>query len=171
VRPDQIHQKCEYGKKILGDHKNLVNVLQLVYPSHKWKKTIFKRSSSQLALFDLVKQLFPVFQHEIQNNFWHPQITTDNGQKLQLDIFIPSLQLAIEYNGNQHYSEVAIYKGTKGIQTRDVHKIGACKQAGITLVIVPYQCTVDIAALKSVIQQSRPDIHEKYLSNYEENKK
>ena len=50
---------------------------------------------------------------------------------MELDIWLPELNLAFEYQGEQHYSDDVISR-------RDREKRSACKEAGIRLIEVPY---------------------------------
>lgn len=65
------------------------------------------------------------------------------GENLELDMYNPDLQLAIEYNGAQHYHfNSFMHKNSRdkfqNQQYRDILKKDMCDKAGITLVIVPY---------------------------------
>ncbi len=85
---------------------------------------------------------------EISNIFSDVEIERNNrravGYRLELDIYIPSLNLAFEYNGKQHYNE-EVYKiisRTKGNFEnqlyRDRLKKRICKIKGIKLIIIRY---------------------------------
>lgn len=53
-----------------------------------------------------------------------------------LDIYIPSKNVAIEYQGEQHYKPVHIYGGKKGFRQQqrfDKKKINLCKKHGVNL--------------------------------------
>jgi hypothetical protein len=59
---------------------------------------------------------------------------------MQLDIFIPSLSLAFEYQGIQHYKDVHTFGITASeYAIRDEQKRQQCKDLGITLIEVSYQ--------------------------------
>lgn len=70
-----------------------------------------------------------------------------------LDIFIPELKVAIEYQGLQHYQPVEYFGGVEAFektQTRDARKARLCKRHGIHLIHV--QQGYD---LQSVLQEIR----------------
>ena len=76
----------------------------------------------------------------IQSNA-HPSFLKrkETGKTLELDIFIPKLKLAIEYNGKQHYFDV--YNNPKDflkVKQRDKIKKDRCKKNGIKLIIIKY---------------------------------
>lgn len=55
---------------------------------------------------------------------------------MELDIFIPSLNLAFEYQGEQHFHETNHATSLEQIQMHDKEKRNACEQAKITLIEV-----------------------------------
>lgn len=59
--------------------------------------------------------------------------------RFKFDFFIPSLNLAIEYNGEQHYKEKAGYfDSLNKTQKRDKIKSDYCKRNNIILLSIPY---------------------------------
>jgi hypothetical protein len=88
----------------------------------------------ETLLFQSVRRLLPdceVIRH------YRP--TCLNG--LELDVYVPALNLAFEYQGQQHFHPVKAWGGLKslGIQkSRDGTKIELCKKSGIRLVHVNY---------------------------------
>ncbi len=62
--------------------------------------------------------------------------------RLRFDFFVPFKNIAIEYNGAQHYKFVKIYHvnnaGFKKHQERDKKKALYCEQNGIKLLVIPY---------------------------------
>jgi len=77
---------------------------------------------------------------------------------MQLDIFIPSLTLAFEYQGEQHYVS-SNYFGPAEIRfQRDTEKEGACANANITLIKIPYWWDRTKSYLISTISNARNDL-------------
>ncbi len=61
---------------------------------------------------------------------------------LELDIFVPALRLAIEYQGQQHFHPEKAWGGEKALrelQERDQRKAKICAQKGIHLVAIDYR--------------------------------
>lgn len=59
-----------------------------------------------------------------------------------IDIYIPSKNIAIEYQGEQHYIPVNIYGGKRGLRKQkamDKEKIKLCKKNGIRLIYFTYE--------------------------------
>ncbi len=68
-----------------------------------------------------------------------------HGQRL--DIFVPSLKLAIEYQGEQHYFPLEHIGGEQGLKDRqemDERKRLACKKLGITLIEWKYDDPISV---------------------------
>lgn len=60
----------------------------------------------------------------------------------RLDIYIPELKLAIEYQGQQHFKAVGLFGGKEGLaktKRRDKDKFIKCKNNGINLVYFTYK--------------------------------
>ena len=57
---------------------------------------------------------------------------------MQLDVFIPSKNVAFEYQGKQHYEEVGVFSPTRSYQRRDEEKRNLCAANNIKLIEVPY---------------------------------
>jgi hypothetical protein len=60
---------------------------------------------------------------------------------MQFDIWIPSMNLAVEYQGSQHYKEMNMEVDDGDIANRfnrDMEKRLACETIGIKLVSVPF---------------------------------
>lgn len=92
-----------------------------------------KMSRGQSSLMYVIKKLIP--GSEIVNEF-------HIGEKLRLDIYLPSYKLAIEYHGRQHYVHIPAFHETYDdfirAQERDERKSQLCAENGITLVSFRY---------------------------------
>ena len=96
---------------------------------------IGERWISETMLFNYIDILFP--QYTVQREASPAWL----GQQ-RLDIFIPELNLAIEYQGQQHYHPVDLFGGEEGlIKTKERDKIKAkkCKAEGIELIYFTYE--------------------------------
>lgn len=85
---------------------------------------------SETQLFNLVRMLFT--DYEILR-----EARTDWLGNQRLDIFIPNLSLAIEYQGEQHFKPVERFGGQAAFQEgqqRDKRKRQLCKENGVDLV-------------------------------------
>lgn len=60
---------------------------------------------------------------------------------LELDIFIPALNLAFEYQGQQHFHPIDLWGGVQelqDLQARDERKARLCESLGINLITIDY---------------------------------
>lgn len=60
---------------------------------------------SQNLVYHIIQELFPTFKVE-QDFFNFPWLKTNKKKKQHIDIYIPELKLAIEYDGKQHFKPV-----------------------------------------------------------------
>ncbi len=78
-----------------------------------------------------------------------------SGHNLELDCYNDELQMAVEYNGEQHYKFIPYFHSSKdafqNLKYRDEMKQRLCKENGINLITVPY--TVKIQNIESYLKQ------------------
>ncbi len=75
----------------------------------------------------------------------------------QLDIYIPNLKLAIEYQGRQHYAPVPFFGGEEGFlrtQERDRRKASLCSENGITLIYFRYDEEINRKMIESRLKKA-----------------
>jgi hypothetical protein len=81
------------------------------------------------------------FRSSVRDLKWLMNVT---GHPLEIDIYSDSLKLGIEYNGEQHYKFTPVFHETYDkfkLQThRDAIKQMLCKENGVYLITVPYNC-------------------------------
>lgn len=100
---------------------------------------------------------------EILENYQHHALQWEGTRrKLELDLYIPSLNLAFEYNGQQHYKDIGYFQPTHQYQTRDDLKQQACKLAGISLISVPYWWNRKKESLVATILKHNPQLAEHF---------
>jgi len=140
---------------------DLLNALRERYPNERWQEETFLgrgyRKASQRWLASTLRQLLP--DEEILENSSHSSLRDQGtGEALQLDVFLPQLKLAFEYQGTQHYEQLPVYGQTSTTMTRDAAKDALCDAHGITLIQVPYWWNKKRGALLASILGRRPDI-------------
>jgi len=107
------------------------------------------KKKTQKVLFDFVCTLFPSYEasfdykhHELRFSPTDKQLASGRqSAPMELDIWLPELSLAIEYQGEQHYHSIPHWGGEealRGVIRRDKEKVAACEKNGIELVSVPY---------------------------------
>jgi hypothetical protein len=72
----------------------------------------------------------------------------------RLDIYVPSMFLAIEYQGEQHYVAFAHFGGEEGFRHRqelDRRKREACESAGVRLLEWPFDSPISVHAVRALL--------------------
>src|SRR5690349_7901399 len=77
---------------------------------------------------------------------------------MELDIFIPSAALALEYQGGQHFASNSLHGSPDDNKKRDAQKRRACKEAGITLIEIPFWWDREQDSIAATIHSIRPDL-------------
>ncbi len=67
------------------------------------------------ALHKAVEKLYP--GNEIHFNYHHKDIP-----KLELDVFLPELSLALEYQGEPHFFQIPVYGSSAKLKQNDILK-------------------------------------------------
>lgn len=110
-----------------------------------------KRSKFQHSVFLILKKYFKdiIQEYKIQNKF--------------VDFYIPSLNIAIECDGNQHYDENNYFNKlskSKGYITSiesDIIKEKYCKENNIKMIRIPYHKNITIKYIKQYIDLRKPN--------------
>ncbi len=106
---------------------------------------IGKGWASEVALFALVAEMHPDAVHQWRPSFLGAQ---------SVDIYIPRLNLAIEYQGKQHYEPVGIFGGEEGFlatRARDERKRFLLKDRGVELLEWRYDRPINLAELSMAL--------------------
>jgi hypothetical protein len=89
-----------------------------------------------MALYRLIKKRYADARHEYSPTWLGNQ---------RFDIYVPSLRIAIEYNGLQHYQPIELFGGDEGfreMKKRDERKKRVAHENGVTVYIWPYTRTI-----------------------------
>ena len=78
--------------------------------------------------------------------------------QMQLDVFVPSLSLAFEYQGEHHFAQLHFFAPQERVGSRDQAKREACKHYGITLIEIPFWWNKKVESLVQIIQQANPKL-------------
>jgi hypothetical protein len=76
---------------------------------------------------------------------------------LILKIFLPHLSLALEYQGEQHYT-TTYFGSLPSYQRRDQLKRKFAAQLGLTLIPIPFWWDKSSSSLTSTLHYYRPDL-------------
>jgi len=114
-----------------------------------------KMSRGQTALTSIMKKLLP--GEKIINEF-------HIGNKMKLDVYCPSYQIAAEYHGRQHFFYTqrffdSKYEFEEAVE-RDKTKLDWCKENGVALVVFRYNDKLtEEAVFERMIQAIRTSPH------------
>jgi len=73
---------------------------------------------------------------------------------MELDVFVPSLRVAFEYQGSQHYDYHYSYGSAKRQEQRDLEKRLACRKDGIRLIEIPYWSDTTPDGIRTMLAQN-----------------
>lgn len=107
---------------------------------------------NETQLYKLIRALFP--DYEVMR-----EASPDWLGKQRLDIFVPEIDLAIEYQGEQHYKPVSIFGGEEGLKKskeRDVQKLNLCKSNKIDLVYFKYDENITESLVEKKLRKYFP---------------
>lgn len=102
---------------------------------------------SEQQLYTLAKELYPDAAYQYHADWLGLQ---------SLDVYIPSINAAIEYQGIQHYQPVDLFGGEKGFEQRkklDAKKRHLCRKAGVQLVYWKFDVPISGDLLKKKLSQ------------------
>jgi len=147
------------GSRLLHCYGGNLSLLMHYFPDHQWNRIPLKRtfSKTQLYLFKMIQVMFPneeiLLDYKYSQNFHR---SFSNG--MELDLFIPSLSLAFEYQGHQHYHCNSTSSPLEYRKRIDQLKAEICDRASITLLEIPCWWNGRFDSLWTIIAVSRPDM-------------
>ena len=134
------------------DEIELFRSLKLIFPTEKWNKKKFLSRSKKLTqrlLFTFLQSIYPSF--EVIENYRNPLIKRN--LSLELDIFIPTLNMALEYQGEQHYDDMpGAFCFLDLYRSRDLVKINFAEENNLLLIVVPFWWDQSLLSLSSTIR-------------------
>jgi len=147
----------------------VAKILSLRYPNISWEEKAFfsggYRQASQKWLAATLNTLFP--NERVHFNYRHPDVKLDDGGKeSHLDIYLPDLNLAFEYQGAQHYEQLDVYGDVKQRMSRDSDKADRCAALGISLVAIPHWWDKQRPQLLAALLALRPDLFQVHLKAF-----
>lgn len=85
---------------------------------------------------------------------------------MQLDIFLPGLSLAFEYQGEQHYHDIEVFGPSKQYSDKDLEKRAEFTRNGIAIIEIPYWWDTKEDSLIATILGAKPELRDLiYMQN------
>jgi hypothetical protein len=112
-------------------------------------RKVGERNISESILANIIQMIF-VEQRIVRNI--RPEIL----EGLEIDIFLPDINLGFEYQGQQHFHPIKAWGGNKalqGIQDRDKRKRELCKLNNIILIDIDYTEPLEFNYIKMKIDK------------------
>ncbi|MDL2219550.1 hypothetical protein LJC04_04360, partial [Ruminococcaceae bacterium OttesenSCG-928-O06] len=139
----------ERGRAVVNDFRKLHQLkANEIYKGALSAGDVPVKWKSEYSLYRAIKQVIPnaVFQH--MPDWLKPQ---------SIDIYIPDQEIAIEYQGQQHFQPVEYFGGeeayTKTVE-RDSLKAEKCKDMGVTLLYWKYDTPVTQENVESFLNSN-----------------
>jgi hypothetical protein len=147
------------GYSIMQKEGSLGGFIKSIHPQFQWNENLFKQNTkkSQKLIYRMLGRLLPPFTL-IYFDYIHPNIEIWDQHLMELDLYVPSLNLALEYDGEQHFESNEFFGSSNKQQIRDNVKSSICKKHNITLLRIPYWWNMEMDELRRTIKHHRPDI-------------
>ena len=141
AKKKNYYEKNDKYKEALRSYE--ANILETLLNENvyipKWK--------SESDLYVLIKKYYndAVFQYRVS---WLGQQS--------IDVYIPSLKIGFEYQGEQHFKPINFFGGTEGFeetQRRDSKKMSLCKCNNVNLIYWNYDELINESNLKKKLNE------------------
>lgn len=140
---------------LLREYPDIAALIMDVFPENGFRTSHFQhRWKSQGLLYSQVVKIMPpdaaIFQEYAYSRGQHPRLAAIgeplhyslSGMPMQIDVFVPELRLAFEYQGQQHSQMIGFFHWNKddflAQLDRDQEKRECFEKNGIMLVEVPH---------------------------------
>eukprot|EP01114_Cavostelium_apophysatum_P023178 TRINITY_DN8651_c0_g1_i2.p1 TRINITY_DN8651_c0_g1~~TRINITY_DN8651_c0_g1_i2.p1 ORF type:complete len:204 (+),score=25.24 TRINITY_DN8651_c0_g1_i2:617-1228(+) len=153
-------------------YDGMADLMISLYPNHPWDQNKFADRNrvlrkDQTILYRQVCRIFP--SEEVLLEFSESSLCHEhNGMPISLDVFVPALRLAFEYQGVQHTNleeSKGTFSSSETQRRKDISKATTCEKNGITLIEVPHWWDLRKEPIIGSIKAVRPDLlteHPKY---------
>ena len=156
-------KKDWYRLAVISDQINIYKTLKLIYPNEKWKKKDFTQRSkktNQRLLFGFLQRIYSM--QLIFENYHHPKMMSSQSTSFSLstssssfeyDIFIPALNVGVEYQGEQHFDDIpAAFEPSDSFRYRDCLKENLSSLLLIKIIYIPFWWDHSFSSLLSTLQ-------------------
>jgi len=153
------------GQHLIQLYGNLRNALSFGFPEENWDLEQFSiqgKKSVQRLLSVMVSQLLP--SATVFEDYQHPLLYWEESSKnkMQFDIWVPQFNLAIEYQGEQHFHDLHKAFGPGGISSlyseKDNFKKQKASENRVKFLTIPYWWDGTQQSLAATLCQHFPEI-------------
>ena len=135
---DQLLQMAENG--VFADYERF----SYVRPTNKWitEELVYKLTKKIFKQYKVIYQHRPFF------------LKSSLGGQMSYDVYISGINVAIEYQGKQHFEPIEFFGGESGFQRlkiRDAEKFELSKKHGVKLIYINYWEEVNEKLIRSRI--------------------
>jgi len=143
--------------------------LEVAFPEEKWEEAAWGGSKKATQRHMLLQASHFLPGAEFLEDHRHPSLSRDARQKgdLELDLFLPDHDVALEYNGYHHYFDLPFFGPVEQYRRRDEEKRRLCEANGIRLVTVPFWWDKTAESLAATLHDQLPSLLQSYPGNEE----
>mmetsp|Transcript_8593 Transcript_8593/g.9577 ORF Transcript_8593/g.9577 Transcript_8593/m.9577 type:complete len:691 (-) Transcript_8593:18-2090(-) len=154
VSKHQIRTLGGYG--ILKYYPQALSMLDSEF-AWDWTKFHMNQKSNQRYLSRCIQGILPQFSVLEEHCIG---LRASTGAPIIVDIFIPKLDIVVEYQGEQHYKDNIFPEGlsTSSRDALDTEKLAICREIGVTVVPIPYWWGDNIDAVIATIRYFCPHV-------------
>ena len=148
--PSEKSREKELRKKYNKSHRELKNTFINYTREEFGFRKVGEGWISETITFKIISQIYP-YEEIIRHH------RPDWLENLELDIYIPILDVGIEYQGQQHFKPIKAWggeKALKGVQERDRRKMEICKKKGVTLIYINYTDPLTKSFITEILQEN-----------------
>lgn len=162
---ENIWEKDENYLKVWDDYNKWHNEFNNLVENLKIKGVINPRWINEFSLYVITDAFFPdaIYQYSVE---WLG--------RQSLDIYIPSINTGIEYQGQQHYEPVDFFGGEEGyikLKELDERKKVLCQENNVKLIEWPYTEEVNLSNFYKMLKDykiKKSIVSDKKLKTYNE---
>ena len=158
IQKDQkIQKKEDWYRFDLSTYPKIKQLLILIHSDQYFEIKSFQsrtKKSIQRLIFIKLNEIYEN-NNLIIEDYDHPSIRNNlTNLELELDFFLPSLNMGIEYQGEQHYDDMCSngFTQIEFYKSRDLQKESLCHSLHISFYKIPYWWDRSIDSLKSILQ-------------------